>query len=416
MTNSGIRVLVLTSLFPSRPGEKRGNFVLDQVRELAAQGVEVVVLVARPWIPSAFQSYASADKLPIAPMNYAGERFQIKNTSFFSLPRFSLGRFAANFLRVLVPAIQFIDEQGPIDVIHAHGLQLGHAAVEAAARLRIPSVITIHGEETAPKFDNSAAKREQVADTLERANKVVLVGSPLLEYARKYTTKTDQCVVIGNGFTSYPDLKPSTLIPRVRPVRVIAVSNYEESKGFEVLISAVDSIEPEYRSKIEMVLVGAGDFFDFIGNQVESLGLADHVHYTGPLLHRDAMAEILAADVFCLPSWREAFGIMYTEAMSLGKFTIACEGQGPSDFIQHLETGYLMEPRSTPSVADALRWVLRNPELSKQIAERGRAYALANLTWTQNAAKILHLYRALITKKQTLDVLRESAGSAAPKV
>jgi glycosyltransferase involved in cell wall biosynthesis len=416
MTNRGIRVLVLTSLFPSRPGEKQGNFILDQVRELAAQGADVVVLVARPWIPSAFQSYANEDKRPVVAANYAAEPFQIKNASFFSLPRFALGRFAANFLRTLVPAIEFIDEQRPIDVIHAHGLQLGHVAVEAAARLRISSALTIHGEETAPRFDNSQAKREQIADTLERANKVILVGSPLLEYVRRYTPKVDHCVVIGNGFTNYPDLTPSILIPRSRPLRLIAVSNYEESKGFEILISAIDSLEPEYRSQIETVLVGAGDDFDLIGQQVERLGLADCVHYTGPLLHRDAMAEILATDVFCLPSWREAFGIMYAESMSLGKFTIGCKGQGPSDFIQHLQTGYLVEPRSSASVADALRWVLRNPEARKQIAERGREYALGNLTWSQNAARILNLYRSLITKNQTLDTRRESTASAAPKV
>jgi glycosyltransferase involved in cell wall biosynthesis len=399
MTNSSIRVLVLTSLFPSYRGEKQGNFVLDQVRELAAQGAEVVVLVARPWIPAIFGKYASTGKLPIESTHYANERFQIRNTSFFSLPRFALGRFAASFLQSVASAIEYIDEQGRIDIVHAHGFQLGYAAVEAAARLRIPSVLTVHGVETAPRFDNTNAKRAQIGDTIERASKVVLVGSPLLDYVRRYTAKTDHCVVIGNGFTSYPDLKASSLIPRTRPLRVIAVSNYEESKGFEILISAIDSLEPQYRSKIETVLVGAGDGFDLVRQQVERLHLADAVHYAGELLHRDTMAEIMASDVFCLPSWREAFGIMYAEAMSLGKFTIGCRGQGPSDFIRHLETGYLVEPRSTTTVADALRWVLRNPERSAEIAERGRVYALGNLTWIQNADRILNLYRSLITNK-----------------
>jgi glycosyltransferase involved in cell wall biosynthesis len=416
MTNSGIRVLVLTSLFPSRPGEKQGNFVLDQVRELAARGAEVTVLVARPWIPSILKYFANPDKRPIDPANYAGERFQIRNASYFSLPRFALGRFAANFVRTLASAIEYIDSQDSIDVIHAHGLQLGLAAVGAAGRLRIPSVITVHGVETAERFDNTKIKRDQIGDTLDRANRVVLVGSPLLDYVRKYTTKTDHCVVIGNGFTSYPDLSPSTQVPRTRPVRVIAVSNYEQSKGIEILISAMQSLEPEYRSQVETVLVGAGEGFDSIRHQVEKLGLAESVHYIGPLLHRDTMAEVLASDVFCLPSWREAFGIMYAEAMSLGKLTIGCTGQGPADFIRHLETGYLVEPRSVASVADALRWALQNSERSKQVAERGRQYATENLTWNQNADRMLNLYRSLITKEQKPDDQRNSLKSVAPMV
>jgi glycosyltransferase involved in cell wall biosynthesis len=292
---------------------------------------------------------------------------------------------------------------------------LGHAAVEAAARLRIASVITIHGIETAARFDNSKAKRDQIADTIERATSVILVGLPLLEYVRKYTSRSEHCVVIGNGFTSYPDLSPSPLIPRSRPLRVIAVSNYEKSKGFEILISAIDSLEPQYRSKIETVLVGAGTGFETVHHQVERLDLSESVHYTGPLLNREAMAEILAADIFCLPSWREAFGIMYAEAMSLGKLTIGCRGQGPSDFIQHLETGYLVDPRSSTSVADALRWVLQNPRQAKAIAERGKAYAFSNLTWKQNAAKILDLYHSL-TGHESQDNSRASTGHAALKV
>jgi len=416
MTSSATRVLILTSLFPSRPGEKQGNFVLDQVRELAAQGADVTVLVAKPWIPSLLRSYANREKLRVDPAEYSLEPFRVTNASFFSLPRFALGRLAAHFVRNLVPAIEFLNQQQPFDVIHAHGIQLGHAAVEAAARLRIPSVVTIHGVETAARFDNSKAKRDQIADTIDRATRVILVGSPLRDYVRKYTKKSDHCIVIGNGFTSYPALTPSALIPRSRPLRVIAISNYEESKGFEILISAIDSLEPEYRSKIEIVLVGAGSGFETIHHQVDRLGLSDSVHYTGPLLHREAMAELLAADVFCLPSWRESFGIMYTEAMSMGKLTIGCRGQGPSDFIQHLETGYLVDPRSSTSVADALRWALQNPRQAKTIAERGKSYAFSNLTWKQNAAKILDLYRSLISHESTQDKPRASTGHAALKV
>ena len=44
-------MLVLTTLFPHQPGEKEGNFILDQVRVLAEQGADVTVLVAKPWIP-----------------------------------------------------------------------------------------------------------------------------------------------------------------------------------------------------------------------------------------------------------------------------------------------------------------------------------------------------------------------------
>jgi glycosyltransferase involved in cell wall biosynthesis len=394
---TGIRVLVLTSLFPPRPGEKQGNFVLDQVRELAAQGADVTVLVAQPWVPGFLKAVVSEGKRPLDPTVYAAEPFRVENASFFSLPRYALGTHSAKFIAGLVPAIRAIQSRSGFDVIHAHGLPPGHAAVAAAAELHIPSVVTVHGIETSPRFDNTQAKRDQLGRMLEKAGKVVLVGSPLLEYIRRYTPKSNHCVVVGNGFTQYSDLQPSTRVPRSRPVRVIAVSRYEPSKGFELLIDAIASLEPKIRDQVEVVLVGGGDGFRAVLSRAKELGIAGQVHHVGALMHRLAMSEILDANVFCLPSWREAFGIMYAEAMWLGRFTIGCEGQGPSDFIRHLETGYLIAPRSKAAVAEALRWAVLHPGARQQIAVAGRRFAASHLTWRHNASRILDIYRELLT-------------------
>ena len=94
---------------------------------------------------------------------------------------------------------------------------------------------------------------------------------------------------------------------------------------------------------------------------------------------------------------------MYAEAMSLGKFTIGCEGQGPSDFIRHMETGYLMAPRSVRAVAEALRWAMLHPEERNRIAEAGRTFACRYLTWGENAARIVDIYRELLSTKTRVE-------------
>ena len=397
---TAIRVLVLTSLFPPRPGEKQGNFVLDQVRALTSQGADVTVMVAQAWTPPFLRLAVSESKRPLDVSQYAGEPFRVANASFFSLPRYALGAQASRFIvHHLVPAIRRIHSANSIDVIHAHGLPLGHAAVAASEELGIPSVISVHGIETSPRFDNSRAKREQIGRMVARTDRIVLVGSPLLEYVRRFTTRTDHCVVVGNGFASYNNLVASARIPRQRKLRVAAVSRYEPSKGFELLVEGLAILEPEIRGQVEVVLVGGGDGFRAVMSRANELGISGQVHHLGALGHREAMSEVLAADVFCLPSWREAFGIMYAEAMSLGRFTIGCEGQGPSDFIRHLESGYLLAPRSRKAVTEALRWAVLHPSERARIAEAGRTFACGHLTWTQNAARIVDIYRELLSTK-----------------
>ncbi len=120
----------------------------------------------------------------------------------------------------------------------------------------------------------------------------------------------------------------------------------------------------------------------------------------------------MAGDIFCLPSWREAFGIMYAEAMTIGKLTMGCRGQGPSDFIRHLETGYLMPPGKTESVAEALRWAMEHPDCAREIANRGQVYALKSLTWDANAARMLEIYRSLMRERQGLITVQDRTVSA----
>lgn len=394
----GLRVLVLTTLFPHRPGEKEGNFILDQVRALAEQGANVTVLVARPLHP--FPFLAPINKRRINLQSYAGERFRLRNARYFSLPRFALGEKAYDFARAgLIPEIRAIAQQEKLNVVHAHGFLMGYVGVHVGQAWNVPSVVTIHGIETHSRFDNTEGKRRKIMEVLENSGRVLLVGSPLLEHCRKYTKKNEFSVV-GNGFTLYPDIQPSQRIARRKPVRVAAVSNHEESKGFDLLVEAIAN--EGLREKIEVVIVGGGAGFKKVRERVHELGLQGSAHFTGLLPHREALAEVLAADVFCLPSWREAYGIMYAEAMGLGKFTIGCKGQGPSDFIRHLETGYLLEPGSTGAVVEALKWVMEQPERAKDIARRGQEYALHSLTWDANATKLRTIYDELISEESTV--------------
>jgi glycosyltransferase involved in cell wall biosynthesis len=402
-----LRVLVLTTLFPHQPGEKEGNFILDQVRVLAEQGADVTVLVAKPWIPVRY--LAPHKKRKIDKKIYAGERFRVRNAQYFSLPRFALGARAYDFARSgVLPEIREMAQEEQFDVVHAHGILMGHVGVQFGRVSGVPTVVTIHGIETDPRFDNTEGKRAKIAEVLEKSGRVLLVGSPLLEHCRKYTKK-DSFAVVGNGFTIYPDIQASQRIPRRKPVRVAAVSNYEESKGFDLLVEAVAN--EGLWEKIELVIVGGGAGFKRVQQRVSELGLEGSVHFTGLLPHSEALAEVMAADVFCLPSWREAFGIMYAEAMALGKFAIGCKGQGPSYFMQHMETGYLLEPGSTGAVAQALRWVMEEPERAKEIAKRGQEYALRSLTWDANATKLLAIYREMIAKKNSLRQTQETAAS-----
>ena len=97
------------------------------------------------------------------------------------------------------------------------------------------------------------------------------------------------------------------------------------------------------------------------------------------------------ADVFALPSWDEAFGLVYTEAMAQGTPVIAGRGEGPEDFIEDGVSGYLAPVRDPAAIADIIAAVLDDPAAAAAVGEAGRVAALA-LSWERNARLTLSVY------------------------
>lgn len=91
------------------------------------------------------------------------------------------------------------------------------------------------------------------------------------------------------------------------------------------------------------------------------------------------------ADVFVLPSYREAFGVAYVEAMAAGLLAIGVAGQGPEAFIKHEETGLLVRPLDVESIVSTLRSVIHGKERMRRIALTGRDFVWREFTWAHHA-------------------------------
>ncbi len=69
-----------------------------------------------------------------------------------------------------------------------------------------------------------------------------------------------------------------------------------------------------------------------------------------------------AADVFVGPSLQEAFGKMLVEAMLCETPVVAFNYGGPTDIVEHKETGYLAQPFEVSSLAEGIKWVLEQAD------------------------------------------------------
>lgn len=118
--------------------------------------------------------------------------------------------------------------------------------------------------------------------------------------------------------------------------------------------------EPGYREQIE----------DFIYNE----NLQERVILRS--FQPDVNRWMASMDIFVMPSYEEAFGIVLIEAMASGLPVISTNAGGVPDILENGKYGQLVEPRSSKAIAAALDNYLSDMNKAKVLAHSSREVAL----------------------------------------
>jgi len=87
-----------------------------------------------------------------------------------------------------------------------------------------------------------------------------------------------------------------------------------------------------------------------------------------------------ACDSFCLPSYREGFGLSVIEACALEKPIICSDAYGLADTIIQGETGLRHRVGDVDDLKQQLTYALNHPEQMRKMGQAGRKYVEANFS------------------------------------
>lgn len=172
-------------------------------------------------------------------------------------------------------------------------------------------------------------------------------------------------------------------------------------KRFDDFLRASRDISREVPSA-HFVIVGDGDrdYREALEELARSLGVADRVHFLG---YRDDAPRVIGAlDTLVLASDHEGFPLVTLEAMASGIPVVATALGGVGEQIVHGETGYLVPPRNAPALAEGILSVLRDPQRSREIAQRARRVVETRFDARGMAEKTRSLYVQLLTSKRLM--------------
>jgi glycosyltransferase involved in cell wall biosynthesis len=159
----------------------------------------------------------------------------------------------------------------------------------------------------------------------------------------------------------------SPAVPDPRTFTVLSVCRFYPRKRLEVLLRAA-AIVRDRIPELEVRIVGNGPEREKLHEISRDLQIQPVVRWLGDVSLSELAAEYKSADLFCLPSVQEGFGIVFLEAMAAGKAIVAARAAAAPEVVR---SGLLVEPESPDALAEAIMCLYRDPDLRASLSAAG---------------------------------------------
>ena len=398
-----LRIICPTYWYPQHATDTQATYVHDINRHLVRRGHSVTVVT--PGDPSLPRD-DSFDGVKIV-------RFPLELPADLTYGRVAqsrvswLGKFArvavmAHYLEAQHRAIMAEAREHGADVIHAHwAIPTGPAAVLAARKLHVPSIITMHGgdvyvnPEQGYDFPTRWYVRPALRWTLRHAGALTAITEDCRQHALRAGAPAEKIRLVFNGTDLRrfsPEENGDRRGPHYGPHMVFACRQLFPRKGIRFLLEAAAQLKPQYPD-LQIVLAGDGFERPELMRLAADLGIGSDVTFLGWVPNTDLPPYYRAAAVSVIPSLEEGFGIPAAEAMGCEVAVVASDAGGLPEVVENGVTGLVVPRGDSDALARAIGSLLADPARRRQMGQAGRARALRLFDWDQTAAQFERLYR-----------------------
>ena len=386
-----LRVLSLSTLYPSDQNPNFGVFVERQMQAVAARGDVDLVMVNPIGLPPF--------PLSLHP-RYAGQRgstaSEVRGGVQVLRPRFTLvpgigGRFnAAAEARAVLPLARKLHAETPFDLVDAQFFYPdGPAAVRVAQALGLPSSIKARGADV-HLWGQAKGTAAQVRSAAQAATGLLAVASGLADDLAALGVPRSKIMVHRTGLDrtvfrplDRAECRATLGLPLNRSV-LACVGALIPRKGQNFAIEALELL-PE----AILVIAGAGPDEAKLKLLAEGLGVSDRVRFLGPVPHGELPIVLSAADLFVLPTASEGLANAWVEALACGTPVVTTSIPGAQELLTDPAYGR-MAARDPAAIAAAARELLAAPPARAAVAA-----GAAEFSWEASAAALVAYWRRL---------------------
>jgi len=127
---------------------------------------------------------------------------------------------------------------------------------------------------------------------------------------------------------------------------------------------------------------------------IKKRNLGEYVIFTGMLSGEEKTAALKDSDVFVLPSYSENFGMAVVEAMAFGLPVIITRNVGIASDVILAKAGLVVE-KEEKELSEAILKILANPDLAKEMGQRGRRLVETEFSSSAVADKFIEVCKEI---------------------
>jgi len=359
-----MRILVITSVYPTLINSQTGSFVYELVKKLSDLGNQITVIC-----PQKIKNILSRSD-----QGSSGVLFNhdVLYPNFFSFSnKIIFGRFSTlhftlySFLLSVV--LKSIRNREKPDLVYSHFLfPAGFCAYHIAAFFKVKSIVAL-GESDLNYYIKHFGIAK-VRETIYRIDGVISVSYENLRFCVDVLgVDADKIIIARNGvdtnlFNKIDKVESRKHLNINTPNKIIVfVGHFNNRKGVHRLLEATKDIE-----NVELILIG-GD---------ESSIQCKRLLFCGLLPHDQVPYWVSAADIFVLPTLAEGSCNAVLEAMSLGVPVITSNISSMKELISEGE-GILVDPESIIDIRQSIVSLIEDESLMDAIGEAGYKRSLS---------------------------------------
>jgi glycosyltransferase involved in cell wall biosynthesis len=248
-----------------------------------------------------------------------------------------------------------------------------------------------------PRLDRPTLNRF-VRLVLRRADAlIVLTGADRAELLRLGVDPA-RCHVVPNGVATDPFVGCSVCPRRRSRPQIICVARLAAVKGLDLLLQALPAVRAAV-GPVALTVLGEGPERPRLEAMATRLGLSGVVRLPGSV--EDVAQSLATADLFVLPSRREAMPLALLEAMAAALPVVATRVGAIPEVLSDGVNGLLVEPEDPADLATAIVRIIRDQDLACGLGRAARRTVVERYSMEGMVQRTLDVYQSALARAST---------------